>query len=70
MIAFGGPGVHVIIFRRKFVEQLKWLEFSTFNDLFALSNALPGPGSTQLVFSIALVRNGPLAALLSFIIWS
>ncbi|KIM77834.1 hypothetical protein PILCRDRAFT_98523 [Piloderma croceum F 1598] len=68
--AFGGPGVHVIILRRKFVDRLKWLDTATFNDLFTLGNALPGPGSTQLAFSIALVRNGTLAALLAFIMWS
>jgi chromate transport protein ChrA len=60
----------VIILRRKFVDRLKWVDITTFNDLFALGNALPGPGSTQLAFSIALVRNGTLAALLAFIIWS
>jgi len=69
-IAFGGPGVHVIILRRKFVDRLKWLDTGTFNDLFTLGNALPGPGSTQLAFSIALVRNGTLSALLAFIFWS
>lgn len=69
-LAFGGPGVHVIILRRKFVDRLKWLDTATFNDLFTLGNALPGPGSTQLAFSIALVRNGTLAALLAFIMWS
>jgi chromate transport protein ChrA len=70
MVAFGGPGVHVIILRRKFVDQLGWLNFTTFNDLFALGNALPGPGSTQLAFSIALVTNGTLAGILAFIMWS
>lgn len=69
-VAFGGPGVHVIILRRKFVDQLGWLNFKTFNDLFALGNALPGPGSTQLAFSIALVTNGTLAGILAFIMWS
>ena len=62
--------MHVIIFRRKFVNQLNWLDTTTFNDLFALGNALPGPGSTQLAFSIALVRNGTLAGFLAFLLWS
>jgi len=70
ILGFGGPGVHVIIFRRKFVDQLNWLDVMTFNDLFALGNALPGPGSTQLAFSIALVRNGTLAGFLAFLLWS
>ena len=68
--AFGGPGVHVVILRRLFVEKLEWLDATTFADLFTLGNALPGPGSTQLAFSIAIVRNGTLAGLLAFLLWS
>ncbi|BFZ55236.1 hypothetical protein PYCC9005_002276 [Savitreella phatthalungensis] len=66
--AFGGPGVHVVILKRLFVG--RWLDETTFADLFALGNALPGPGSTQLAFSIAVVRNGTLAGLLAFLFWS
>lgn len=68
--SFGGPGVHVIILRQRFVERLKWLDERTFIDLFALGNALPGPGSTQLAFSIAVVTNGVLPGLLAFLLWS
>jgi chromate transport protein ChrA len=28
--SFGGPGVHVVILRKRFVEQLKWLDSITF----------------------------------------
>ncbi|KDN53516.1 hypothetical protein K437DRAFT_271448 [Tilletiaria anomala UBC 951] len=68
--AFGGPGVHVVILRQRFVDQLGWIDSTTFADLFSLGNALPGPGSTQLAFSIATVRNGAIAGLLAFFIWS
>jgi len=68
--SFGGPGVHVIILRQRFVETLKWVDERTFLDLFALGNALPGPGSTQLAFSIAVVTNGVLPGLLAFLLWS
>jgi chromate transport protein ChrA len=68
--AFGGPGVHVVILRKRFVERLEWLDHTTFSDLFALGNALPGPGSTQLAFSIATVKGGTLAGLLAFLLWS
>ncbi|KAH8813909.1 chromate transporter-domain-containing protein [Flagelloscypha sp. PMI_526] len=68
--SFGGPGVHVVILRQKFVERHKWIDPTTFVDLFALGNALPGPGSTQLAFSIAVVRNGVLSGLLAFLCWS
>ncbi|BGP35036.1 hypothetical protein JCM10296v2_006866 [Rhodotorula toruloides] len=66
--AFGGPGVHVVILRRRLVP--KWVDETTFTDLFSLGNALPGPGSTQLAFSLAVVRNGTLAGFLAFLIWS
>lgn len=68
--AFGGPGVHVVILRKRFVEKLAWLDETTFADLFSLGNALPGPGSTQLAFSIAVARNGTLAGLIAFLFWS
>jgi chromate transport protein ChrA len=57
-------------YRKRFVDKLKWLDETTFADLFALGNALPGPGSTQLAFSIAVVKNGTLAGLLAFLLWS
>lgn len=68
--SFGGPGVHVIILRKRFVNNLKWIDPKTFLDLFALGNALPGPGSTQLAFSIAVVHHGVLCGLLAFFLWS
>lgn len=68
--SFGGPGVHVVLLRQRFVEKLHWVDETTFLDLFALGNALPGPGSTQLAFSIAVVCRGVLAGLLAFLLWS
>lgn len=68
--SFGGPGVHVIILRERFVDRLKWVDERTFIDLFALGNALPGPGSTQLAFSIAVVKHGVLPGILAFLCWS
>ena len=68
--SFGGPGVHVYLLHNIFVSKLRWVDEKTFTDLFTISNALPGPGSTQLAFSIALVRNGTLAGVLSFLCWS
>lgn len=69
-ISFGGPGVHVVLLRQRFVEKLHWVDETTFLDLFALGNALPGPGSTQLAFSIAVVCRGVLPGLLAFLLWS
>lgn len=68
--SFGGPGVHVIILRKRFVQTLNWVDETVFLDLFALGNALPGPGSTQLAFSIAVVCHGVIAGLIGFLLWS
>jgi chromate transport protein ChrA len=70
LISFGGPGVHVVILRKRFVDKLKWIDITTFLDLFTLGNALPGPGSTQLAFSIAVVTHGVLPGLLAFTLWA
>lgn len=70
-IAFGGPAGNIILFRRLFVlSSNPWLDSTTFADLFSLGGALPGPGSTQLLFSIAIVRGGVLAGLLAFLLFS
>jgi chromate transporter len=56
--SFGGPAAHVGYFRALFVERLKWLEDETFGRLFALSQFLPGPGSSQMGFAIGCHRAG------------
>lgn len=63
-------GVHVVILHKIFVIDRAWVDEKTFADLFSISNALPGPGSTQLAFSIALVRNGTVSGILAFFLWS
>lgn len=47
-----------------------WLDEQTYQELFALAQALPGPGSTKMLFSIILLHSGFLCALLAFLIWS
>lgn len=41
-----------------------------YQELFAISQALPGPGSTKMAFCIALIHAGMLPAILAFLIWS
>lgn len=52
------------------MQNLAWIDPKTFLDLFALGNALPGPGSTQLAFSIAVVHHGVFCGLVAFLLWS
>ncbi len=60
---FGGPVAHIGYFRQAFVERRRWLDEASFADLVALSQFLPGPASSQVVFSLGLMRAGWLGGL-------
>ncbi|EED22782.1 chromate ion transporter, putative [Talaromyces stipitatus ATCC 10500] len=71
--AFGGPPVHFGIFHRRFVEGSdgeKWVDEQTYQELFAICQALPGPGSTKMLFCLALLHSGFIPAIVVFLIWS
>jgi len=65
--SFGGPAAHLGYFRTVFVVQKKWLSESEYSQLIALSQFLPGPGSSQVGFAIGLKRMGILGGVLAFI---
>lgn len=67
---FGGPPVHFQIFHKKFVQQLKWIDEEIYQELFAVSQALPGPASTKLLYCINLVHGGFTSAILVIFLWS
>ncbi|CAN7593488.1 chromate efflux transporter [Trinickia sp. LjRoot230] len=58
LTSFGGPIAHIGYFRREFVERRRWLDDETFADLVGLCQFLPGPASSQVGFSIGLLRAG------------
>src|SRR5579872_6439606 len=60
---FGGPIAHIGYFRDEFVTRRRWLDEQAFADLVALCQFLPGPASSQVGFSIGLMRAGYLGAL-------
>jgi chromate transporter len=69
LTSFGGPIAHLGYFRREFVERRRWLDESAFAQLLAITQFLPGPASSQLGFSIGLLRagwGGAIAAFLAF----
>ncbi|KAF2856705.1 chromate ion transporter-like protein [Plenodomus tracheiphilus IPT5] len=73
--AFGGPPVHFQILHRRFVDGeghfgSKWIDEQTYQELFAICQALPGPASTKMVFCIALIHAGLGAAVFAFLLWS
>src|SRR5690606_31664717 len=67
LTSFGGPIAHVAYFRRELVERRKWVGEGEFAQLLALCQFLPGPASSQLGFSLGLLRAGWLGALSAFV---
>ncbi|WP_157351917.1 chromate efflux transporter [Aliarcobacter butzleri] len=67
LFSFGGPIAHIGYFRKKFVEELKWLSDEEFSKIVALSQFLPGPSSSQVGFTIGLKKGGNFGAILAFI---
>ena len=55
---FGGPIAHIGYFRDEFVTRRRWLDEQAYADLVALCQFLPGPASSQVGFSIGLLRAG------------
>jgi chromate transporter len=55
---FGGPIAHIGYFRDEFVVRRRWLDEHAYADLVGLCQFLPGPASSQVGFSIGLMRAG------------
>jgi chromate transporter len=61
--SFGGPIAHIGYFRQEFVVRRHWLGEQAYADLVALCQFLPGPASSQVGFSLGLMRAGYLGGL-------
>ncbi|MBW3694253.1 chromate efflux transporter [Vibrio sp. T187] len=66
-ISFGGPAAHIGYFRNAFVEKRQWLSDEEYAQIVALSQFLPGPGSSQVGFAVGYKRGGLLGGILAFI---
>jgi chromate transporter len=69
LTSFGGPIAHLGYFRREYVTRRGWLDETSYGDLVALTQMLPGPSSSQLGIAIGTRRagmRGGLAAWLGF----
>lgn len=58
LISFGGPIAHIGFFHEEFVKRRAWLDDAAYSDLVALCQFLPGPASSQVGFSVGLMRAG------------
>lgn len=70
LTSFGGPIAHLGYFRDELVVRRKWIDEEGYADLVALCQFLPGPASSQVGFSLGVLRGngllGGLAAWLAF----
>lgn len=62
LTSFGGPIAHLGYFRDELVVRRKWIDEDGYADLVALCQFLPGPASSQVGFSLGLLRAGALGA--------
>ena len=66
LTSFGGPVAHLSYFRDEFVVRRRWLSESTFADLVALCQFLPGPSSSQVGIALGYLRSGYSGAFLAW----
>ncbi len=67
LTSFGGPIAHLGLYRAEFVERRRWLDERAYADLVALCQFLPGPASSEVGFSLGLMRAGYLGALAAWV---
>jgi chromate transporter len=67
LTSFGGPVAHVGYFRDEYVSKRNWLSEERFGELMALSQFIPGPGSSQLGAAIGHERAGLAGGLAAWV---
>jgi chromate transporter len=58
LTSFGGPIAHLGYFHSQLVVRRKWINAESYGDLVALCQFLPGPTSSQVGFSLGVLRGG------------
>lgn len=69
LTSFGGPAAHLGFFHDEFVKRRQWLSDSTYGEILALCQLLPGPASSQVGLTIGFLHGhypGAFAAWLGF----
>lgn len=56
--AFGGPAAHIALMQDEVVTRRKWLTAPEFLDMYAATNFIPGPNSTEMAIHIGYRRAG------------
>jgi chromate transporter len=65
--SFGGPIAHLGYFRTELVERRGWCSEETYAEIIAVAQSLPGPASSQVCFSLGLLRGGWLGGLSAWV---
>lgn len=65
--SFGGPTAHIGYLHNKFVDDKQWFSSKDFFDLVTMCQFFPGPTSSQVVYSIGLIRMGFWGGLLAWL---
>ncbi|MFT6656533.1 MAG: chromate transporter, partial [Marinomonas primoryensis] len=65
--SFGGPAAHLGYFNQTFIQRKKWASDVQYAQWVALSQIVPGPGSSQVGFALGYHRAGYLGGLAAFI---
>lgn len=67
LTSFGGPIAHLGYFHEEYVKRRRWLDETSFAQLVALCQFLPGPASSQLGIAIGFLRGGYVGGILSWL---
>lgn len=70
LTSFGGPQAHIAILLNDFVKKRAYVTEDELMELYALTQILPGPSSTQTLIGIAYKVGGYGLAIITFFIWA
>ncbi|WP_137170487.1 chromate efflux transporter [Marinomonas sp. FW-1] len=65
--SFGGPAAHLGYFNQTFIKRKQWASEAQYAQWIALSQIIPGPGSSQVGFALGYHRAGLLGAIAAFV---
>jgi chromate transporter len=65
--SFGGPVAHLGYFRKEFVVRRRWLGETAYAEIVGLCQFLPGPASSQVAFSLGLLRAGYVGGIVAWL---
>ena len=69
LTAFGGPQVHLTLFKKRLVDKKNYITEQDLIELNSFCSMLPGPTSTQTITTIAYKIGGPYFACITLAIW-